>query len=322
MLQEYPKSRSETGLPPDPDEIEILCTDFYGISPKQVRRANSRCVFFIDLNDDTSFVLRTNPGWDGPVAPQTIVSFVDFLSRNGAACPQIIPMAGGGLSRQMGHFCVSGETLLPGEVCDRVDCLNDVGAELATLHNIAERFEPYGCTKEPVAKFVEPALAYCEETELANDISEAVRAFVLQVRSRLKTSLKTKWVLCRGDVRSWNVIVDSDGTVRFTDFNAARYAPALFDLVMPRTQWLMGTENRDLLDDEMREFVDGYRSVRIFSDSDEEALPLIWAAYYAQRLCFLHRKWSPEAHNRSVWRLDDRLRGLPVDALTMAECVL
>jgi Ser/Thr protein kinase RdoA (MazF antagonist) len=120
-------------------------------------------------------------------------------------------------------------------------------------------------------------------------------------------------------VRSQNTIVDEGGTIRFTDFCAAHFAPATVDVAMVRTQWLMGAGNRELADAEMQAFVQGYQGVRPLSDEEIESFPLIWAAYYAQRLCFLHLKWSPSSKNRRAWPVGDLIRRLPDEAIRMGE---
>jgi hypothetical protein len=91
---------------------------------------------------------------------------------------------------------------------------------------------------------------------------------------------------------------------------------------MVRTQWLMGTQSRQLSDEEMQQFVEGYFSVRKPSGDESSALPLIFAAYYAKRLCELHRKWGPTSPNRKTWELEDRILALPDTAIRMGQAAI
>ena len=91
---------------------------------------------------------------------------------------------------------------------------------------------------------------------------------------------------------------------------------------MVRMQWLMGTVGRQLTDEEMQRFVEGYFSVRPPSDDERPTLPFIFAAYYAKHLCQLHRKWGPKSPNRRTWGLEDRILALPDAAIRMGEAVI
>ena len=148
---------------------------------------------------------------------------------------------------------------------------------------------------------------------------------VARLRAQLNDATRridVRWLFCRGDVRSWNTIASPSGEVRFTDFNSALFAPALEDVVMVRMQWLMGTVGRQLTDEEMKRFVAGYFPVRPPTHDERAALPLIFAAYYARRLCQLHRKWGPTSPNRKTWELEDRILALPDAAIRMGEAAI
>lgn len=84
----------------------------------------------------------------------------------------------------------------------------------------------------------------------------------------------------------------------------------------------MGTQNRQLSDEEMRRFIGGYLSVRPQTDEERSAFPFIFAAYYARRLCELHRKWRPNAINRRTWELEARILALPDVAIPMGEAAI
>ncbi len=66
----------------------------------------------------------------------------------------------------------------------------------------------------------------------------------------------------------------------------------------------------------------GYLTVRSLPQDELDLFPIVWAAYYARRICELHAKWSPNARNRVTWRLEDRIRSLPDEALAQGEGVL
>lgn len=321
MEAHYPRSRDETGPLPDPSEIKDLCRSFWNLEIADVRRANSRCVFFCERQGQGPVVFRANPGWDGPTHPRTIVQFMKHLSDRGAPCPAVIPAEDGYLYKSVRDLTISIESFLEGEVADRVDCLPEVGEALARVHNASEDFDNSPSKIQDARTYISNALSYCEETMLPPKGTDAVARFGDLMRNTIP-ELNVRWIFCRGDVRSWNTIADSDYNVRFTDFNSAHFAPALEDVVMVRTQWLMGSQSRQLSDVEMRQFVGGYASVRPQSDEERSAFPFISAAYYGRRLCELHRKWSPNSINRRTWELEDRILALPDVAIQMGEAAI
>lgn len=317
MEAHYPRTRDETGPLPESSEIKDLCRSFWNLEVADVRKANSRCVFFCDIPGEEPVVFRANPGWDGPTHPETVVECVKHLSDRGAPCPDIIETTDGFLCKSVRDLIVSVESFLDGEVVDRVDTLTEVGVALAHIHNASEDFSSFPSETKDARLYILDALRYCEATTL----TPREAAAVTRLGDQLATvpELNVRWIFCRGDVRSWNTIASSVGSVRFTDFNSAHFAPGLEDVVMIRTQWLMGTQSRQLSDEEMQEFVSGYFSIRVPSGDERSALPFIFAAYYAKRLCELHRKWGPRSPNRKTWELKDRILALPDAAIRMGE---
>lgn len=233
MEAHYPRTRDETGPLPVPSEIKDLCCSLWNMEIADVRRANSRCVFFCERQGKCPVVFRVNPGWDGPTDPRTIVKFVKHLSDRGAPCPGIVPAVDGCLHKSMRDLTISIETFLVGEVADRVDCLPEAGEALAHVHNASEDFIDSPSTIRDVRPYIADALNDCEETLLSSKGSEAVSRLAEQMRNTVP-DLSVRWGFCRGDVRSWNAIADTNCTIRFTDFNAAHFAPALEDAAMVR----------------------------------------------------------------------------------------
>ncbi len=261
-----------------------LCKRFWDLEVTRVRRANSRCVFFCDSLRDGRVVFRVNPGWDCATHPETIAAFVRHLSDRGAPCPDIRPTTDGSLCKSVRDLVISVEGFLEGEVADRVDTLRDVGVALARVHDASEDFPACRSEVGDVRPYISEALEYCERTTFSSDMADAVARLRAQLNDTPK-KMDVRWLFCRGDVRSWNTISSPSGEVRFTDFNSAHVAPALEDVVMVRMQWLMGTVGRQLTDEEMQQFVKGYFSIRPPTDDERAALPLIFADYYAKRLC-------------------------------------
>ncbi len=321
MEPRYPRSRDETGPLPDQSEIMDLCKRFWDLEVTSVRRANSRCVFFCDSLRDGRVVFRVNPGWDGSTHPKTIVEFVRHLADRGAPCPDIRPTTDGSLYKSVRDLVISVESFLEGEVIDRVDTLRNVGKALARVHDASEDFPAYLSEVKDAQGYISDALEYCERTTFSSNGADAVTRLRAQLNNT-PNKMNVRWLFCRRDVRSWNTIASPSGEVRFTDFNSAHFAPALEDVVMVRMQWLMGTIGRQLTDEEMQRFVEGYFSVRPPSDDERTALPFIFAAYYAKRLCQLHRKWGPKSPNRRIWGLEDRILALPDAAIRMGEAAI
>ena len=317
----YPRSRDETGPLPDQSEITELCKRFWDLEVTSVRRANSRCVFFCDSLREGLVVFRVNPGWDCATHPKTIVEFVRHLAGRGAPCPDVRPVTDGSPCKSVRDLVISVESFLEGEVVDRVDTLRNVGEALARVHDASEDFPIYSSEVKDARLYISDALEYCERTTFSSNAADAVTRLREQLNNTPK-KMNVRWLFCRGDVRSWNTIASPSGEVRFTDFNSAHFAPALVDVVMVRMQWLMGTVGRQLTDEEMQRFVEGYFSVRPPSDDERTAFPLIFAAYYARRLCQLHRKWGPRSPNRKTWELEDRILALPDAAIRMGEAAI
>ena len=321
MEARYPRSRDETGPLPDQGEIADLCRRFWDLEVTGVRRANSRCVFFCDSLRDGRVVFRVNPGWDCATRPKTIVEFVRHLADRGAPCPDIRPTTDGSACKSVRDLVISVEGFLDGEVVDCLDTLGDVGEALARVHYASEDFPACKSEVRDARTYITEALEYCERTTFSSDLADAVTRLRTQLNDASKR-MDVRWLFCRGDVRSWNTIASPSGEVRFTDFNSAHFAPALEDVVMVRMQWLMGTVGRQLTDLEMQRFVEGYFSVRPPSGDERTALPFIFAAYYARRLCQLHRKWGPNSPNRRIWALEDRILALPDVAIRMGEAAI
>lgn len=321
MTTKYPRTRDETGPLPEPSEIKALCKRFWDIDVTQVRSANSQCVFFCDRSEGPPVVFRANPGWDGPTPPSQIVAIVNHLANKNAPCPDILPTIDQCLSKSVRDFTISIETFLNGEVVDRVDMLEEVGKALAEIHTASEDFPNFQSEIGDVRPYITHALTYCEQTALSLKASRAIGQLRKQLEDNV-SALKVRWIFCRGDVRSWNTIASPNGNIQFTDFNAAHFAPALEDVAMVRTQWLMGTQNRQLTDEEMQQFTTGYFTARPPIADEHTAFPFVFAAYYAKRLCELHRKWGPKSPNREIWQLENRIQTLPGVAIRMGEAAI
>jgi Ser/Thr protein kinase RdoA (MazF antagonist) len=158
---------------------------------------------------------------------------------------------------------------------------------------------------------------------LSSAEKEAVTRLFHRVQKEYEAALDlpVPWLLCRGDVRAANTLVTQEDQAWFTDFSSAHYAPALLDLVMPRFQWLMGegAESRFLSTSEVRSMLRGYQSERPLVAAELAVFPAFWAAFYTERLTFLHTKWEPESPNRLLWPVQERILGLLTQALEIGQ---
>jgi Ser/Thr protein kinase RdoA (MazF antagonist) len=250
-----------------------------------------------------------------------VVQFIDHLARCGAPCPQIFPTKEDELSFAHEDFTLSVESFLQGECSDRTDHLFNVGTALGRIHDAAESFSEFPPATRPVKDYVNPILRESTSLNLRSDFAEAAAHLSDLIRTRLAAAGSTRvlWILCRGDVRSRNTIAHRDDSVSFTDFGSAHFAPALTDVAMVQPQWLMGTTQRPLTEDEVTSYVHGYVEARASGLQDLTALPVIWAAHYLSRLCFLHSKWRLDQPGKTRWNGDDRVVTLPFDGVEMME---
>ncbi len=217
-MKRYPRSRSDVGPTLEPAYVTELLQTFWGMKATEVERANCRCVFFFDQDEGPRLVFRSNPGWDGPTPPLTIVEFLDHLSRSGAPCPSIVPTIDGQLSCGCGDFTLSVESFLGETDADELEDLNEIGAALAALHESAVDLVPFPSTVKSVADYVLSAIEYCEGADLRSDLSVHLRGLLDQLREFVTDGATCCWILCHGDVRGWNAVLDVNGRVRFTDF--------------------------------------------------------------------------------------------------------
>ena len=92
------------------------------------------------------------------------------------------------------------------------------------------------------------------------------------------------FTVTHGDVCARNVLVHGK-QVAFTDFFVP-FAPALTDVVMPRTKWLLGESGRQdrlLTFREIGQLLRGYVEARTVTDEERSTFGVVSAAYYAKR---------------------------------------
>ena len=286
----YPRARHDTGAPPTPAEIAQLLAEHWRWQPLEIKQAQSRRVHFVRLAD-REVVFRANAGWDGPTAPALLVRFVHHLAACGAAAPQIIPTDDGRLSVPFGDYTASVESKLPGvhPGPEEFGVLRSVGESLARIHVASEAFPELPGTMRPVREYVMRMM----EASLRRDmLGDRERRAIELLRQELtcayasQLDMRVPWLLCRGDVRGLNTLCADDGSVWFTDFDSAYYAPVLVDVAMTRYQWRLGVHGSPDMP-EAGEVLRGYHAVRPLSPQERVVFPLIWAAYYADRITFL-----------------------------------
>ena len=163
------------------------------------------------------------------------------------------------------------------------------------------------------------------DAEIARPVHELAQLLESSHAAALDASVP--WIFCHWDVRAANVIGAGTGSVAFTDFSSGEFSPALVDLVMTRHQWLMGDfmgKSRPLSVAEAREILLGYHERRALSQSEIRAFPVVWAAYYADRLSFLYQKWGSKVTDPPFSNFDihGELMRLPHRGIEMGDELL
>ena len=321
-MSRFPRTRTETSATLTPEEISGLLQEHWGLQALKVDHANSRCVFYIDLPQDR-LIFRSNPGWDGPIPPATIIAYVDHLSRSQVSTPRIVPALTGELCVQFRDYTISVETLLPGQktTSTQPEILKAVGRGLAQIHKAATSFVAFPQQMQPARGYVERIFDQSVTYPLSPEELKAVMLLFDRVKKEYGSALDLPipWLLCRGDVRAANTLVTVENEAWFTDFNSAHFGPALWDLVMLRFQWLLGEGNdsRFLDVSEIADILLGYHGERSLDRAELAVYPALWAAYYADRLTFLHTKWELHSPNRLIWHVEERISRLPTEAIEM-----
>ena len=323
-MSQFPRTRAETSATLTPEEISGLLLEYWGFQALKVDHANSRCVFFVDLPQDR-LIFRSNPGWDGPISPPVVIAYIDHLFKSQVAAPRIVPTLTGELCVPFRDYTISVETLLPGKKTTSTQpaILLAVGRGLAQIHNASALFTSFPHQMRPAREYVEQVFSQPLTYPLTSEELKIVTRLFDRVQKEYETilDLPIPWLLCRGDVRAANTLVTAENEVWFTDFSSAHYAPALWDLVMLRFQWLLGEggDSRFLEASEVINILLGYHNERPLSATELSVFPVLWAAYYADRLTFLHTKWEPDSPNRSIWHVEERISRLPTEAIEMGQ---
>ena len=319
-MSTFPRTREETSTPPSTDEISAALLKHWGLKAVKITQALSRRVHYVDARH-RQVVFRANSGWDGPTPPPLIVQYVDHLSSQDAPVPSIVPTLKGELHATLRDYTLSVESRLPGEDMRENPhrLMHTLGQGLGQLHNAAKSFPDRRGQMRPAGDYIWPLF----ERSLARPLDADQTRAIDQLRQRIANENTSEsireipWLFCRGDLAAQNVIATDEGDVSFTDFDSAEYAPALFDVVMTRFQWRMrdGLLNLSSVSD----FVSGYQTTRPLTDAERLVFPVVWAAYYVDRLTFLHAKWSPTAANREWLPVQTEILKLPTTAVSLGE---
>ena len=325
------RTRAETGDPPDASTVERLLREHWGAADVDVTAdaAHHGAVHprhRVVRVDGVGAFFRVDPGWEGPHPPQHTVRFVDHLAQHGAPVPRILALTAGALAVTWQDYTISLESILPGLSPDsgRLDVLPAAGESLGSVHQAAASFEEPQALR-PASDYVLPILRLAAQRE-GLEPRRPFEDLVKRVESKFSDTLELEipWLFCHGDVGCGNSIVDPEGDVAYTDFGRAAYVPALVDVLMPRFQWLMGDPACGLgflTGSEAAAFLSGYERVRPFSTQERTAIPVLWAAYYAEYLSFLWVKWgdSRDRPPKARYEISRRIDDLPGAALEMGE---
>jgi Ser/Thr protein kinase RdoA (MazF antagonist) len=323
--QTYPRSREQTSEPIDAKGLLPILRQHWGHEVLDIRQAQSRRVHFVQW-PHCRVVVRTNPGWDGPTDPSVIVNYVHHMSQQGAPAPSIELTSDGSLSLSLGDQIISVESFIPGRTADLepVPGFDSLGDGLAALHRTGRSFTGKPLELRPAGEYIKLLLGRSMTRTVGEEASESVTRLY---RSLVRTNNdllaeRVPWILCRGDVRDMNTIVTPDNKVRFIDFDSAEFAPALFDLVMPRIQWTLGKHYTLLNAVDTVQIVRGYHAGRPLTDAEWRCYPLVWAAYYADRMTFLLHRRQQGTRHKEIDLLLDHVLNLPETAVGLGQDVV
>lgn len=183
---------------------------------------------------------------------------INQLSERGIRTAGLIPSLQGKVEKLEGCPALLFERL-PGTVCHRPEYpLDKIVAALASIHRV-QLEHPLNLAKnflfEEVCSIWLPAFHnYAEDTSHSAEITEAFAKLAplgkkyKSSKSRAKLFLHSPAIHNHGDVKPQSVIVDSEGEVRFFDFNNAFYGPRMFDVIDGAFEFSLAEGYIDLAD--------------------------------------------------------------------------
>lgn len=272
---------------PEIDCVEGVIRTHWDLKPCQLHFVpGTKRLFRLTSKGDTYFV-RINFDRES-LGAADIVSFVHYLHQAGCHVPQIYAPKCDSLCASLDDVVVSVESALPGKECssDRLDILEEVGFRLGQIHQAAMSFSVRPAEKRQSHSYVDRMLrgALRQATNGPN------RRVIEELRDRLYNSrgneldAEIPFTITHGDVCARNVLVHGK-QIAFTDFYVP-FAPALTDVVMPKTKWLLGESGRrerPLTFCEIGQLLRGYVGARTVTDEERSTFGVISVAYYAKR---------------------------------------
>lgn len=272
---------------PEIDRVEDAIRKHWDMKPFQLHFVpGTKRLFRLTSKGDTYFV-RINFDREALHAAD-IVSFVHYLHEAGCHVPQIYASKCDSLCASLDDVVVSVESALPGKECssDRLDILEEVGFRLGQIHQAAMNFSVRPVEKRPTRSYVDRML----RNALYKATNGSNRRAIEELRDRLYNNHRNEldaeipFIITHGDVCARNVLVHGK-QVAFTDFFVP-FAPALTDVVMPMTKWLLGESgrrDRPLTFCEIGQLLRGYAETRTVTDEERSTFGVVSAAYYAKR---------------------------------------
>lgn len=272
-------------------------------------------LFKIEVGCNTLMV-RLN--FDRPsLSANTVIAFIDYLSKEGCSVPRIIPTIHGTLCYTSRNITFSVESELPGNECDSesLDVLYSVGSGLATIHVASQEFSLKKAKYMPLLEFTRSNIERVLARNLVKDertaVSELFDNIMDKYRDKLEISIP--WLINHGDVRCQNILL-SNNEVRFTDIYSI-FAPALADVVLVKDRWLLGdplNQGRHLRSDEFTRFLDGYKAVRPFTTDECETFGIIWGVCLAEKLTHYTVNHNKIKDVRvGFWKFHEEILNLP-----------
>ncbi len=272
---------------PEIDRVEDAIRAHWDLKPFQLHFVpRTKRLFRLTSKDDIYFV-RINFNRES-LGAADIVSFVHYLHQAGCHVPQIYAPKCDSLCVSLDDVVVSIESALPGKECnsDRLDILEEVGFRLGQIHQAAMSFSVRPVEKRPSRPYIDRMLRDALRQATNGPNRRAIEELCDRLYNNRRNELDAEipFIITHGDVCARNVLVHGE-EVAFTDFYAP-FEPALTDVVMPRTKWLMGESERQdrlLTFCEIGQLLRGYVKARTVTDEERSTFGVVSVAYYAKR---------------------------------------
>ena len=276
-------------------------------------------VFRLDMPDDEQFALRIHrPGYHTLAELESELLWTQALNEAGIRVPVgvrtldgpgyvTIPTPDGESSRAVGLVNWLEGELLSSVIENQADekkmvhHFRQIGQVLAAMNNQAIAWTPpSGFTRHAfdVPGYVGEAPFWGRFWDIP-PLSDAQRSVLSRAREHIRQTLseygknRETYSMIHADLHAHNILIDPSGNLQAFDFDDAGFGWHQYDLAVV----LFGLEDLPHFDAITDALVDGYRSIRPFSD---EALSLLPLFVLIRRLVLISWQWErPELGRRN-----------------------